>query len=571
MPDRLPNLRVNGRQMERKTMFPRALLTVALVASMMSTGVSTLPAAQSENGVNENVTEAFPVIADDEVLLDTWVHRPQQDEPVPVILIISPYFSTEGSTAEAGGRAQERRFVEIFTDAGYAVALSSVRGTGFSGGCMQIGSHLEGSDHYTVVEALGDAPWSNGKVGMIGHSYSATTAQHAAVEAPPSLKTIVPVNGISEWWKYAFLGGVPFFHHGFITNTGYTSTSIVETIPPSSARICDETVELIHAELTGASNGVYTEHWKERDFASRVDEATAAVFYIHGLGDWNVKTNHMTPWTRGLQGNVPLKVWLGQWSHTYPDQPRSGWPDTSRVDFIDTLLRWFDHHLKGAENGIMDGAPVEFQTKQGLWLQDEQWPPTTTNEAMLHLGHGTLSQEPTEGVKAFTDTGAPIFHPHISDGGHYVSFVSEPFDETRYILGEARLELDLMHTAIRGQVVATIWLVSEDGNWQRINHGAWSYPLRESVEEEIPVTPGVPFRLDVPFLQQAHEIRPGQRIGLTLAGNDPRYAHAFTGEFWPDLQPVHSLGTTLVHLEDSHLILPVTTEVTPIVPQPEPV
>src|SRR5688500_5112030 len=71
--------------------------------------------------------------------LDTWIARPRVDGPVPIVLDVTPYY---GGGAPTGlGRVGTE-----LIQRGYAVGVSSVRGTGQSGGCFTQGGPTEGPD-----------------------------------------------------------------------------------------------------------------------------------------------------------------------------------------------------------------------------------------------------------------------------------------------------------------------------------------------------------------------------------------------------------------------------------------
>src|SRR5262249_16616947 len=77
---------------------------------------------------------------------------------------------------------------------GYAIVSSDVRGTGASFGRWPYPwSKDEISDLGSVIKWIAAQPWSDGKVGTIGVSYTANTAQLAAVSGGPALKAAIPI------------------------------------------------------------------------------------------------------------------------------------------------------------------------------------------------------------------------------------------------------------------------------------------------------------------------------------------------------------------------------------------
>jgi uncharacterized protein len=131
-----------------------------------------------------------------DLYVETWLpakkngHKPPAK--VPVILIMTPY------VVQGQERYTEENpsFIEYMTSRGYAVAQHHVRGTGESGGCLEQTAANQIDDGAHVVEYLGKAPWSNGRVGMFGRSYDAETQISTAGFGPRKklkyLKAMVP-------------------------------------------------------------------------------------------------------------------------------------------------------------------------------------------------------------------------------------------------------------------------------------------------------------------------------------------------------------------------------------------
>jgi uncharacterized protein len=77
------------------------------------------------------------------------------------------------------------------------IVHAGLRGTGCSAGRFQLYSDLSAEDGATLVEWIAAQPWSNGDVGMYGHSYSATMAVYTAAKQPPSLRAIT-IDGLMD-------------------------------------------------------------------------------------------------------------------------------------------------------------------------------------------------------------------------------------------------------------------------------------------------------------------------------------------------------------------------------------
>jgi len=75
-------------------------------------------------------------------------------------------------------------------DGNYAEVTASIRGTECSGGNFNLYDRRHAWDGHEIIEWVAGQPWSNGKVGMRGCSFSAQTAFLVASTQPPSLEAL---------------------------------------------------------------------------------------------------------------------------------------------------------------------------------------------------------------------------------------------------------------------------------------------------------------------------------------------------------------------------------------------
>jgi putative CocE/NonD family hydrolase len=105
-------------------------------------------------------------------------------ERFPVILELTPY-----------GRGplgiNYRYEAPYWFEYGYLFVIADCRGTGDSGGELTFFSR-EGEDGYDLIEWIASQPWSNGRVGMHGSSYTGTNQWYIAREQSSHLSCITP-------------------------------------------------------------------------------------------------------------------------------------------------------------------------------------------------------------------------------------------------------------------------------------------------------------------------------------------------------------------------------------------
>lgn len=479
-----------------------------------------------------------------------WVDviRPDTDEPVPTILISSPYYNTLGR----GWRGQLKTphfgpsyptspgfplfsgdeevpfpewYDEYFVPRGYAVALMDLRGTRNTSGCQVYGDRDEVFDAVDVVDWIAEQPWSSGKVGMTGGSYDGTIAIGAAAEQPISgrhpdaLAAVIPIRAIDRWYDYHFFNGVQSLGH---TLTPALFTAALAAGDTQNAGPDDPLVAFHLAERKAciATFGAATDagyaspyqdatadFWAERSFQKDAAGMRAAMFLIHGLFDFNVKTNNTGYLWESLPEDLPKKLWFMNGDHVDPHVPD---PEAAEAGghilpfpfqdrFIEWTHRWYLEFLKGVDADATDGPAVEVQRRNGAWQGSDVFPTATRD---LELGF----DEPL----SWRDS------PFL--GATSATYVTEPLRGNTRISGQFGFDLLLTaqgpDTTVAVEILALppgaessdrateTWTKDTDQPL-RIGYGwarAWyrdSVPLRgvSTPTDGSAITPGEPFRL----------------------------------------------------------------------------
>jgi predicted acyl esterase len=98
---------------------------------------------------------------------------------------------------------------------GYVTVGVNMRGSGCSGGVLDLFDYPTTADGYDVVEAIAAQPWVLGnRVGMIGISFPGISQTFVAGAQPPSLAAVAPFSVIADIYRApGFPGGI--FNNGF--------------------------------------------------------------------------------------------------------------------------------------------------------------------------------------------------------------------------------------------------------------------------------------------------------------------------------------------------------------------
>ncbi|MDO9176161.1 MAG: CocE/NonD family hydrolase, partial [Actinomycetota bacterium] len=152
------------------------------------------------------VSEQLVRIAmDDGVTLAATLYLPSRPGPHATLLEALPYRMNDVTASYA---ESYRRFAD---EGEFAVLRVDLRGTGNSTGLAPDEyPDVERSDLRTVIQWAAGQPWSNGKVGMFGTSYSGFNSLHMAMEGIPELGAVAAMYATDDRYTddVHYMGGV---------------------------------------------------------------------------------------------------------------------------------------------------------------------------------------------------------------------------------------------------------------------------------------------------------------------------------------------------------------------------
>lgn len=338
----------------------------------------------------------------DGVRLSVDLFRPDDPARFPGILSITPY--------DNSGPRERARW---FASRGYVVVVADSRGRYDSGGEWDPFDFNHKTDGYDLVEWIAEQPWSAGSVGMIGGSYGGWTQWWTASQAPPSLKAIAPAVAPPDPFE-----NIPY-QHGIMIGS---FVDWVSWMSGRTAQIVDEGPyggftnsrweDLLHVPyLTmNESRGMKDGGW----WASWINGYLSTDPYWDGMeyqspeswGRMTVPALNLTGWFdadfpgsprnfRGMKeyGGTPEarrpSLVIGPWFHGLNDRIVAGidYGPEAQIDLDGYVTRWFDHFLKGIDNGVTDDPPVHvFVMGPNRWYAEDDWPLPQTEWTDLYLG-----------------------------------------------------------------------------------------------------------------------------------------------------------------------------------------
>jgi predicted acyl esterase len=472
-----------------------------------------------------------------DLYVETWLPAEKNGRKpparVPTILIMTPYVvqGQERYTEE------DPSFIEYMTARGYAVAQHHVRGTGESGGCLEQTAANQIDDGALVVEYLGKAPWSNGRVGMFGRSYDAETQISTAGYGPRKklkyLKALVPVASVGSQYDWNFMDGVNWFGQPLIGNASYLLTSLTpgETVAPQhypEKLPCQAEVMASSADL----NGDYTEYWQDREYRPGARRIDAATFYVHGLRDFNVQPITLAGWFDRLRKSVPHKGLFGVWSHRFPGNHVDDVPSWTRADWLDMVTAWFDRYLKKLPSKVGSWPDVQVQASTGQWWAVNEYPTTGGPIGQLALGpKGKLGVRKPKGRSVYVEQS----QEGGAGDGEQVVFTTKALKRPLHVTGQPVLDAWVKTDSGDGHVAVELEVLGRKG--QPLQHkGEWeeavaTYGVRslqhragmkrgwfeQESGEDAPVDE--PIRTTIRFLPTDLVVPKGGKLRLTISGS----------------------------------------------------
>ena len=355
----------------------------------------------------------------DGTLLAMDVLRPDTTDPLPVILLRTPY-------NKVARRSSTALMCEGLARRGYVVAVQDCRGRFNSDGVFDP-YRQEHADGFDTVEWLAAQPWCDGNVGMIGGSYEGQTQWFAASRAPAALKAIVPT--VSP-------PGHPFLNEPFTGGAMILATPAwVFTMGRRSEQASgmqglhtreEAYIEALPLSRMAAAAGSSSDYWDEWLSHPTYDSYWRSHGYEESWPDMTVPALNITGWWDMNFLGAP-RNFHGMRTHGATADAREGqrlvigpWPhwvnrsaSLSGLDFgpraITGLnlytLRFFDYWLRDIkDNGLQNDARVHvFVIGANEWWEADEWPLPGTEYTRFHLhsegganthrGDGGLSRE----------------------------------------------------------------------------------------------------------------------------------------------------------------------------------
>jgi len=500
------------------------------------------------------------ITARDGTRLAADLYLPPSSAPAPVVLEALPYRKDDLT-----GESHADDYLRLRAEGGLAVCRLDVRGTG--------SSHGRATDEYPpselddltdVIAWLAAQPWSNGRVGMFGYSYSGFNSLQLACERPAALGAVCAIYASDDRYTddVHYMGGalraidlVDYCHYMVPMNA----------LPPVpalwGAGWRDEWLARIAAHepwlmtwMEHQLDGPYWRHGSVRPDYARIECPT---MIVAGWAD-GYRNNTFRTFER-LQCDKELLV--GPWSHMSPATSLPG----PHIDLVREMIAFFGKWLR--DDDVAGRPPIrvfvrhatrplpDLEVVEGEWRYEAAWPPERLSSMVLYDGRERqLAASPDTGTAAWNScAGAlPWGQPTDQRDDDARSLTTDwpqpaPVEVLGHVVVTATVTVDrpIAYLSVK---LNDVW---PDGTSALVTRGLLN--LTHRVDPPRPLEPGTPYEIEVEMEATSWVFPAGHSIRLSIAGTD-----------WPNTWvPPEPVTLTVESLQMQLPVLPPGGEGTP--------
>jgi putative CocE/NonD family hydrolase len=554
---RVRNCGEGGPDQPQPTTRLRTLLGVAAGLTIGLWGILSAQAVKPEELQPEMTIESNrKVPMRDGVQLALEIYRPKEEGRFPVVLVRTPY-------GRKGNEQQARPFV----GSGYVYILADVRGRGDSEGEFTPYANT-GEDGFDLIEWAAKQPWSTGRIGTLGGSYSAWIEWHTALLRPPHLAAMVSIGTTGDPGTDIFVSGpsglpsptlISWFY--FVSGRRNQKIGAVDwgkTVWGLPLYNLDETV--------GRANP----NWKAQIEHVAGDRWWDSIRYQNKLAGIHVPVLHVTNWYDDVQGatltnfagvttggprevRAAQKLIVGPGGHSgaVAKGPVDFGP-AAKFDLGADVTRWLDYWLRGIHNGVPAEPAVHvFRMGENAWHDEREWPIRRARLLRYYLdsngrantadGNGILSEkhavgpadkysyDPAKPVVFITEPdfrqiGGPDDYRAVERREDVLVYTSAPITKDTAVCGPIRMELYASSSAPDADFTAMLLDVWPDGFAQRLTDGMVRARFRNGISKPSFIETGRVYKYHIELWNTCQTFKQTHRIRIDISSSAfPKY------------------------------------------------
>lgn len=401
-------------------------------------------------------------------------------------------------------------------NSGYVVVSYNVRGFWQSGGEIEVAGPPDIADASKVIDwALTNTPSDAQHIGMGGVSYGAGISLLTAAQ-DKRVKAVAALSGWADLIDSIYSGRTQHVQAAGLLDgaslvTGRQSAELREIFDNFYSSNLSKEQEMLN--------------WgKKRSAATYMDQINqngAAVMMANAWGDSIFPPNQYADFYEKLTGPKRLEFRPGD--HATAELtglfglPNDVWTDTER---------WFDHYLRGEDNGINRELPVQLKSRStGGYEGYPDWKSVGATTKKLNLSgtttiHTNVDSGANGGVvflSSILDQIArlpPVASIPLLPRTWAAVWQSGKYSTAQQVRGTAKLHTTVTPTKESGTLVAYLYDVGPLGLGKLVSNAPYTFHGR---------TPGKPFGVDLELYSTAYDVPAGHRLALVVDTVDPLY------------------------------------------------
>ena len=476
---------------------------------------------------------------------------------------------------------------ERYVDADFAVVRVDLRGTGSSTGiATDEYPDVERRDLARVIGWIGEQPWSSGRVGLFGTSYSGFNALQMAAAIGeldlPGLGAVVAAYATDDRYTddVHYCGGVLRAIDLIDYPLYMVAMNALPPTPYSGDSDRWRTEWLRRVDATPAWLVEWLEHpadaatWRRGSIrlgpgGAGYERMGCPTMLIVGWAD-GYRNNSFRVVEQYERNGLPWRLLAGPWVHKAPSRARPG----PNVDDDVEIIAFFDAHLRGGQGPA--SAPGQVYVREpvvpapdlafhpGRWVDVEGWPPPGARRLRWRSDRSGIEQLRAEGdvgVAAWNSCGGalPWGQPLDQRADNARSLCwdwrIDDADGPRDLLGNASVSLRVASDRAFGHVSVKLCDIGPEGASTLITRGMLDlrhrgcWPADDSGEvgrDPADLGPGEWVDVTIGLEATTWRLLPGHVIRVAVAGGD-----------WPNCWPPPGQVTLSVDAGSVELDLPV--------------
>jgi uncharacterized protein len=286
-----------------------------------------------------------------------------------------------------------RRFIAN----GYVHVIAQPRGSAKSEGHYG----QEDTDHYDIIDWITRQAWCDGNVGMVGISGYAGEQWRAAAQGHAALKAIFPYDACSA---YGGMFGFRDFYPGGLLHTFPYLLDVFSTVHEHRGVPGELPANEEKLFLAAMANPDFKMYANLYNILTQRGQRTF-IMYHSLIAPWEPDGTVEVAEETFKKIKIPYYTGSGAYAYTY----KLHWLGAQHYfqnvkgarkllftgpahlerpfhEYHDEIIRWYDHWLKGADNGIMDEPPVRYWLMgANEWRTGGDWPLPETQWIKFYL------------------------------------------------------------------------------------------------------------------------------------------------------------------------------------------